>query len=100
LTGAGRAPILSSMRWLRHLRRAERIEDGLAGLRERVVPPAPVASTDPQFEDDDAIDLRLFPIVGRDVCYPVAALLSRGKLEEAGRLVSDRAWVASMPLYG
>ena len=44
--------------------------------------------------------LRVFPIVGRDLCYPVAALLARGKLEEAGRLVSDRAWVASAPLYG
>jgi hypothetical protein len=45
-------------------------------------------------------DLRLFPIVGRDLCYPVASLLARGKLEEAGRLVSERAWVASTPLYG
>jgi len=45
-------------------------------------------------------DLRLFPIVGPDVCYPVAALLSRGRLEEAGKLVPDRAWVASTPLYG
>jgi hypothetical protein len=44
--------------------------------------------------------LRLFPIVGADLCYPVAALLARGQLEEAGRLVSDRAWVASTPLYG
>jgi hypothetical protein len=45
-------------------------------------------------------DVRLFPIVGSDLCYPVAALLARGLLEEAGRLVSDRAWVASTPLYG
>ncbi len=45
-------------------------------------------------------DLRLFPIVGGKLCYPVAALLARGKLEDAGRLVSDRAWVASTPLYG
>jgi hypothetical protein len=45
-------------------------------------------------------DLRLFPIVGRDLCYPVASLLARGKLEEAGRLVSERARVASTPLYG
>jgi len=45
-------------------------------------------------------DLRLFPIVALDVCYPVATLLARGRLEEAGRLVSDRAWVASTPLYG
>jgi hypothetical protein len=45
-------------------------------------------------------ELRLFPIVGPDVCYPVAALLARGRLEEAGRLVPDRAWVASTPLYG
>ena len=45
-------------------------------------------------------DLRLFPIVGGDLCYPVAALLSRGELEEAAELVSDRCWVASTPLYG
>ena len=53
-------------------------------------------------ESDAAVedDLRLFPIVGGDLCYPVAALLARGKLEDAGRLVSDRAWVASTPLYG
>ena len=53
-------------------------------------------------EPDAAVedDLRLFPIVGGDLCYPVAALLARGKLEDAGRLVPDRAWVASPPLYG
>ena len=45
-------------------------------------------------------DLRLFPIVRGDLCYPVTLLLARGKLEEAGRLVSERAWVASQPLYG
>jgi hypothetical protein len=44
--------------------------------------------------------LRLFPIVGSDLCYPVAALLARGRLEDAAALVSDRAWVASAPLYG
>src|SRR5919197_792255 len=44
--------------------------------------------------------LRLFPIVEGDVCYPVAALLARGKLDEAARLVPERAWVASTPLYG
>jgi hypothetical protein len=92
--------MLSRMSWLRYWRRVERLEDGLARLRERVVPPGSVAGTDGGVEAGDAIDLRLFPIVGPDVCYPVAALLSRGKLEEAGRLVSDRAWVASTPLYG
>jgi hypothetical protein len=45
-------------------------------------------------------EIRLFPIVGGELCYPVSALLARGRLEEAGRLVSDRAWVASTPLYG
>jgi len=51
--------------------------------------------------DDDPADLlRLFPIVGADLCYPVAALLARGRLEDAAALVSDRAWVASAPLYG
>jgi hypothetical protein len=27
-------------------------------------------------------------------------LLARGRLEDAAELVSDRAWVASAPLYG
>jgi hypothetical protein len=45
-------------------------------------------------------EIRLFPIVGGDLCLPVAVLLSRDRLEEAGRLVPDRAWVASTPLYG
>ena len=45
-------------------------------------------------------ELRLFPIVGGELCYPVSALLARGQVEEAGQLVPDRAWVASMPLYG
>jgi hypothetical protein len=59
------------------------------------VEPMPI---EPQPQGDE--DLRLFPIVGPDVCYPVAALLARGRLEEAGRLVPDRSWVASTPLYG
>jgi hypothetical protein len=50
----------------------------------------------PKGEDE----IRLFPIVGGDLCLPVAVLLSRDRLEEAGRLVPDRAWVASTPLYG
>lgn len=49
---------------------------------------------------DGEDELRLFPIVDRDLCYPVAALLARGRLEAAGRLVPGRAWVASPPLYG
>jgi hypothetical protein len=69
------------MEWKWHLRRAER--------------PA-----EPAVEDDPADLLRLFPIVGPDLCYPVAALLARGRLEDAAALVSDRAWVASVPLYG
>ena len=48
-------------------------------------------------EDDE---LRVFPIVGREVCERVAALLARGMVDEAGELVSPRAWVASVPLYG
>jgi hypothetical protein len=42
----------------------------------------------------------LFPIVGPDLCYPVATLLARDRLEDAAALVSDHAWVASVPLYG
>jgi hypothetical protein len=68
------------MEWKWHLRRSEL--------------PQPSA-------DRDAVDtLRLFPIVGPDLCYPVAALLARDRLEDAAELVSDRAWVASVPLYG
>jgi hypothetical protein len=69
------------MEWKWHLRRAES-------------PPEPTIT-------EETVDtLLLFPIVGPDLCYPVAALLARGRLEEAAELVSDRAWVASAPLYG
>jgi hypothetical protein len=60
--------------------------------------PAIPPGLEPQPKGDE--DLRLFPIVGGDTWFPVAALLSRGRLEEAGRLVPERAWVASTPLYG
>jgi hypothetical protein len=49
---------------------------------------------------DPADDLRLFPILRADRSHPVADLLARGRLEEATELVPDRAWVASVPLYG
>jgi hypothetical protein len=68
------------MEWKWHLSRAE----------------TPVEPTTAEPADN----LRLFPIVAADLCYPVAALLARGRLEEAAELVSDRAWVASTPLYG
>ena len=55
-----------------------------------------LSETEAAVEDD----LRLFPIAGGDLCYRVATLLARGNLDDAGRLVSDRAWVASTPLYG
>jgi hypothetical protein len=55
-------------------------------------------ASEPQPKGED--EIRLFPIVGGDLCLPVAVLLSRDRLEEAGRLVPDRAWVASTPLYG
>ena len=75
------APNALCMEWKWHLRRAE----------------SPLEST----TVEETVDtLRLFPIVGPDLCYPVAALLARGHLEEAAELVSDRAWVASAPLYG
>jgi hypothetical protein len=60
--------------------------------------PVQPLATEPQPKGDE--DIRLFPIVGGDAWPLVAALLSRGRLEEAGRLVPDRAWVASTPLYG
>jgi hypothetical protein len=78
---AALAPNALSMEWKWHLRRAES-------------PPEPTTT-------EDTVDtLRLFPIVGRELCYPVASLLARDRLEEAAQLVSDRAWVASAPLYG
>ena len=58
------------------------------------VQPLPV-EPEPKGEED----IHLFPIISLD-SFPVAVLLARGQLEEAGRLVSDRAWVASTPLYG
>jgi hypothetical protein len=69
------------MEWKWHLRRAE-------------------SPSEPSTVEETVDTLRLFPIVGPDLCYPVAALLARGRLEEAAELVSDRAWVASAPLYG
>jgi hypothetical protein len=72
------------MEWKWHLRRSE----------------LPEWSADEAEADDEGDALRLFPIVGPDICYPVAALLARGRLEDAAALVSDRAWVASTPLYG
>jgi len=84
------------MQWERYLRRAERIEDALARIRLRLGPPPAIVERVEELVDE----LRLFPIVGTDVCYPVASLLSRDKLEEAAALVSDRCWVASTPLYG
>jgi hypothetical protein len=69
------------MEWKWHLRRAE----------SPIESPAAV---------DTVGELRLFPIVSPHLCYPVAALLARGRLEDAAELASDRAWVASAPLYG
>jgi len=60
--------------------------------------PGQPMAVEPQPKGED--EIRLFPIVGGDASFPVAALLSRGRLEEAGRLVPKRAWVASTPLYG
>jgi hypothetical protein len=99
LTDVELAPILSCMWWSRYLERVDQVEQALDRLRERLLPPAPVTPVVDSAETAGE-DLRLFPIVGRDLCYPVASLLARGKLEEAGRLVPDRAWVASAPLYG
>jgi hypothetical protein len=83
LTGNSPAPILWDMLWRALWRQSGPVQ------------PMPI---EPQPRGDE--DLRLFPIVGPDACYPVAALLARGRLEEAGELVPARAWVASTPLYG
>ncbi len=83
------------MAWSWRREQAERIELEMTRWRDRLLTAAPTAS-EPTLEDD----LRLFPIVEADLCYPVASLLARGKLEDAGRLVPDRAWVASTPMYG
>jgi hypothetical protein len=81
LTETPLAPILTVMSW-----RALWLRSGV------VEPVLPL----PKGEHE----LRLFPIVGGDLCYSVSALLARGRLEEAGQLVPQRAWVASRPLYG
>jgi hypothetical protein len=46
------------------------------------------------------LGLRLIPVVGGDLCYPVAAALLRGKIEEAAKLVPPMAWVPVAPMYG
>ena len=83
MTERAAAPILSVMTW-----RALWIQSGFV----EAVPALPAWEA--------AEELRLFPIVGLDLCYPVSALLARGLVEEAGQLVPDSAWVASTPLYG
>jgi hypothetical protein len=91
-------PILPGMAWERYLGRAERLEETLGRWREECALPA--RSPDPSAAASVEADLRLFPIVGGDLCYPVASLLARGRVEDAGRLAPDRSWVASTPLYG
>jgi hypothetical protein len=86
------------MQWDRYLRRPELIEDALTRIRLRLLPPQAATAERPHPARTD--ELRLFPIVGLDLCYPVASLLARDRLEEAAELVSDRCWVASTPLYG
>jgi hypothetical protein len=86
------------MHWDIYLRRVEQLEEAIARIKLRLQPaPSPVVDRAAERAVDE---LRLFPIVAMDVCYPVASLLSRDKLEEAAALVSDRCWVASTPLYG
>jgi hypothetical protein len=84
------------MLWDRYFGRQDRVERALSRLRAQLAQEPATGSRDGTVDDD----LRLFPIVEGDVCYPVAALLARGKLDEAARLVPERAWVASTPLYG
>ena len=82
MTRGPRGPILFGVEWRWYLRQANRPEDDVSL-------PVPVVD-----------NLRLFPIVGPELCLPVADLLARGRLEEVAALVSDRVWVASPPLYG
>jgi hypothetical protein len=46
------------------------------------------------------LGLRLIPVVGGDLCYPVTALLARGKVVDAAKLVPATAWIPVEPLYG
>jgi len=86
------------MEWDTYIRRVEQLEEAIARIKLRLqAAPSPVVDCAAETAADE---LRLFPIVAMDVCYPVASLLSRDKLEEAAALVSDRCWVASTPLYG
>ena len=88
------------MQWDRYLHRVQQFEDAIARVRLRLqLQPAP-SPVDDRTVETAPDELRLFPIVGMDLCYPVASLLSRDRLEEAAALVSDRCWVASTPLYG
>ena len=81
-----------------YLRRVEQLEEAIARIKLRLQPAPSRSSIAPL--------RRLTTSSGSsrssamDLCYPVASLLARGKLEEAAALVSDRAWVASTPLYG
>jgi hypothetical protein len=72
----------------------EQPEREAADCRDQLFPEASVG------ESDAVDDVRLFPIVCGALSYPVVSLLARGRLEQAGRLVPDRSWVASTPLYG
>jgi hypothetical protein len=86
------------MQWDIYLRRVDQLEEAIARIKLRLqTAPSPVVDCAAESAVDE---LRLFPIVAMDVCFPVASLLSRDKLEEAAALVSDRCWVASTPLYG
>jgi hypothetical protein len=70
-------------------------------LRRRVLPKDDFLETcESAIRESDELGLRLIPVVGFDICMPVAAALLRGKIEEAAKLVPATAWVPVVPMYG
>jgi hypothetical protein len=74
----------------------------LLALRRRFLPGADDfrETFDCAMRESAELGLRLIPVVGFDICMPVAAALLRGQIEDAVRLVPPTAWVPAEPLYG
>lgn len=74
----------------------------LTALRRRFLPGEDDfrETFDSAIRESAELGLRLIPVVGFDICMPVAAALLRGQIEDAVRLVPPTAWVPAAPLYG